>query len=75
VGRCGGRVFFFVRGGFLFVGGGFWFGAVFGGGFLGRFLALEFEEEFIAEAEALLPGFELVAGLLGGFFVLAEIEN
>jgi hypothetical protein len=63
------RGFLFRRG--RFCGGGFWLG----GGVLGRIFALEFQEELIAEAEALLPAFELVAGLLGGVFVRAEIEN
>lgn len=43
--------------------------------FLFRGLAVEFEKDFVAEAEGLLPAFQLVAGLLGGRLVRAEVED
>jgi hypothetical protein len=42
---------------------------------LGRFLALETEQEFFSEAASLHPRIKLVARLLGRFFVGAEIKN
>ena len=43
-----------------------------GGGF---FFALEFVEKLLVQAESLLPAFELMASLLRGFLVRAEIED
>jgi hypothetical protein len=40
-----------------------------------RFFAVELEKDFLVEAEPLLPAFELVARLLGCFFIGAEIED
>jgi hypothetical protein len=64
-----------VFGGGFFLGGGLGIAAVGGGGGVAGAGALEFEKDFVAEAEGLFPAFDFVARLLGGGFVGAEIEN
>src|SRR4029077_7661237 len=78
--RFGFFLFFFCRG-LLFSGDGLPFprrslcGTIFAGVLAGGAFALELQEQFVAQAEALLPGFEFMARLLGCLFVRAEIKN